>query len=429
MKTMALILAGGQGSRLGVLSYKRAKPAVVFAGGYRIIDFTLSNVVHSGIERVGIPTQYKPLSLMDHVGKGKPWGFVGKKRTCRILPPYTGIKDTDWYLGTADAVFQNISFIRKYSPDYIFVLSGDHIYHMDYSLMLKHHIEKGADLTIAVQEVPMDEAQRFGIAVTNSDQQIVEFQEKPKVPKNNMASLGIYVFSKDILLKRLIEDAHDPYSEHDFGNNIIPRMISEDKVFAYPFSGFWKDVGTLHSYWETHMELLEDQPKADLWKWNVITNPYDRCVGEKFPATFHKGSHVENSIVGAGCIVEGTVINSVLSPGVRVEPGAVIENSIIMNDSRICAGTQMNKVISDKDIVVGKECRIGYGENIPNRKYPNLLSSGLTVIGKTSEIPAKTEIGANCLVFPDVSENCFSSRKNVASGETIYSQIHNDWEK
>ncbi len=426
---IALILAGGQGSRLSILSQKRAKPAVIFGGSYRIIDFTLSNVINSGINIVGILTQYKPLSLMDHIGKGEAWGFVGRKRICRILPPYTGIKETDWYLGTADAVFQNISFIEKYKPDYVLILSGDHIYNMDYEKMIKFHIEKKADLTIAVQEVSIKEAHRFGIAVTDKNAQIIEFQEKPEKPKNNLASLGIYVFSREILLKRLIEDSKDAYSEHDFGKNVIPKMINLDRVFAYKFSGYWKDVGTIYSYWETNMELLKENSPIDLHKWNIRTNPYDRSVGEKPPTFYAKGSKVENSIIGVGCVIEGYVKNSILSPGVVIKRGAVVEDSIIMNDSFIGKNSHLKKVISDKDLVVGENCKIGFGQNIPNKKYPNLLSEGITVIGKKVKISDNITIGKNCLIYPDVNESCFENIEKVESGETIFSRVDYVWEK
>jgi len=427
--TIALILAGGQGSRLGILSQKRAKPALIFGGSYRIIDFTLSNVINSGIQTVGILTQYKPLSLMDHIGKGETWGFIGRKRLCRILPPYTGIKDTDWYLGTADAVLQNLSFVQKYQGENIFVLSGDHIYNMDYRKMLDFHLQKEADLTIAVQKVPLQEAHRFGIAVTNKSDKIVEFQEKPPHPKNDLASLGIYIFSREKLFKRLREDANDPYSDHDFGKNIIPRMIDKDNVYAYKFDGYWKDVGTISSYWETHMELLEGREDFDLHKWKVRKNPYDRSVGEKFSSFFSKSSRVENSIIGIGCSIEGKIINSVLSPGVIVKKGAVIEDSIIMNDSYIGSDTHMKKCVTDKDITVASDARIGMGPNTPNSKYQNLLSDGITVIGKQAHIPADTTIGKNCLIFPDVTEECFEGNKKIASGSTIHSKVEHFWEK
>ncbi len=429
MNTMALILAGGQGSRLGILSQKRAKPALIFGGSYRIIDFTLSNVINSGIPIVGILTQYKPLSLMDHIGKGETWGFVGRKRICRILPPYTGIKDTDWYMGTADAILQNLSFIRKYDGEYIFVLSGDHIYNMDYRKMLNFHIEKNADLTIAVQEVPLGEANRFGIAVTDKSHKIVEFQEKPTTPKNNLASLGIYVFSREKLFQRLREDANDSYSDHDFGKNVIPRMINLDSVYAYQFDGYWKDVGTISTYWETHMELLKNKDEFNLHRWKVRKNPYDRSVGEKFTSYFSTSSRVESSIIGIGCQIAGKVTNSVLSPGVVVQEGAVVNESIIMNDSIIGPGVRMKQCITDKDISIGKNTKIGYGANTPNAKYQDLMNKGITVIGKNAQIPSDINIGKNCLIFPDVTEACFGKKKKIPSGSTILSQIEHFWEK
>lgn len=429
MNTIALILAGGQGSRLGILSQKRAKPALIFGGSYRIIDFTLSNVINSGIPIVGILTQYKPLSLMDHIGKGETWGFIGRKRLCQILPPYTGIKDTDWYLGTADAVLQNLSFVQKYHGDKVFILSGDHIYNMDYRKMLEFHTQKNADLTIAVQQVPLSEAHRFGIAVTDKNRKIIEFQEKPPHPKNNLASLGIYVFSREKLFQRLIEDANDSYSDHDFGKNVIPRMISQDKVYAYQFEGYWKDVGTIHSYWETHMELLQRSGDFNLHKWNVRKNPYDRSVGEKYASYFNTSCRVENSIIGIGCNIEGTVINSVISPGVTIKKGAVVEESIIMNDSMVGQDVAMKKCITDKDIKIGSNTRIGVGEDTINAEFPDLLAEGITVIGKTACIPKNTTIGKNCLIYPDVTERCFGEKKNIDSGTTIHSQTKNFWEK
>ena len=327
-EVVAMLLAGGQGSRLGVLTRNLAKPAVPFGGKYRIIDFPLSNCVNSGIETVGVLTQYQPLELNDYIGNGQPWDLDSNTAGVHVLPPYQKNKKSDWYKGTANAIYQNIPFIERYNPDYVVVLSGDHIYKMDYSKMLSFHKEKGAACTIAVYEVPMAEASRFGILNTNEDDSIYEFDEKPKVPKSNKASMGIYVFTWDKLKKYLQEDENDPNSQNDFGKNVLPAMLNAgEPMYAYRFEGYWKDVGTIESLWESNMDLLDPNVPLELndSEWRIYSrNPVMP------PHYVAKGATIQNSLAAEGCNVYGTVDFSVLFAGVYVAPGAVVRGSIIM---------------------------------------------------------------------------------------------------
>ena len=372
---VAMLLAGGQGSRLYTLTEKMAKPAVRFGGKYRIIDFPLSNCVNSGIYTVGVLTQYQPLQLNEYIGNGQPWDLDRGQSGVMVLPPYQGKKGADWYKGTANAIYQNLNFIDRYDPDYVLILSGDHIYKMDYEKMLRAHKEKGADCTIAVLEVPLEEASRFGILNTDDDLRIYEFEEKPKHPKSTKASMGIYIFSSDILRKYLIEDEADPESSKDFGKNIIPKMLADGKkMYAYPFSGYWKDVGTIQSLWEANMDLLGENPAFDLHDrtWRIYSRNYSdppQFIGDM--------AKVSNSLVTEGCVIEGVVENSVLASGVRVARGAYIKDSVIMRDVTVEEGAMINYSIIDSD------SRIGAGAVVGRTK-----SSGeaITVIGSEIEI-------------------------------------------
>ncbi|MDO5518215.1 MAG: glucose-1-phosphate adenylyltransferase [Clostridium sp.] len=359
---VAMILAGGQGSRLGVLTKKLAKPAVPFGGKYRIIDFPLSNCSNSGIYTVGVLTQYKPLELNAHIGIGEAWDLDRENGGVSILPPYQEEKGGEWYKGTANAIYQNIEFVDRYDPEYILILSGDHIYKMDYTKMLDFHKEKNAEATIAVIEVPMDEASRFGIMNTRDDLSVYEFEEKPKKPKNNLASMGIYIFNWKTLKKYLREDEADKTSKNDFGMNIIPKMLDDgNKMVAYPFKGYWKDVGTIDSLWEANMDLIREDNELDLQdeEWKIYSkNPVRpaQYIGEN--------AKVTNSLVVEGCVVNGQIENSILFQGVQVGKNSVIRDSIIMTDAKIGDNVVIEKAIVGSGAIVRKDCKISLGDEI-----------------------------------------------------------------
>ncbi len=354
---VAMLLAGGQGSRLYALTSKIAKPAVPFGGKYRIIDFTLSNSINSGIDTVGVLTQYQPLVLNDYIGNGLPWDLDRAYGGVKILAPYQGKHGADWYSGTANAIYQNMEFIDRYSPEYVLILSGDHIYKMDYSKMLDYHKEKGADCTIAVIDVPIEEASRFGILSTDDDNKIFKFSEKPKNPDSTKASMGIYIFNKDKLFDYLKADAADENSSNDFGKNIIPAMLSSgESMYAYPFAGYWKDVGTISSLWEANMDLLGDEPNLDLSgeSWRI----YSRHDAEA-PQFVGCEAVVENSSITEGCEIYGTVKNSVLGSNVKVMTGAVVCDSVIMDDVIVGEGAEVNYSIVDERTSIGKDAKVG----------------------------------------------------------------------
>jgi glucose-1-phosphate adenylyltransferase len=392
-----MILAGGEGSRLSVLSEKRAKPAVPFGGIYRIIDFTLSNVMHSEVPVLGICTQYKPYSLMDHVSVGETWGFARRGRIAKVLPPYKGEVDSDWYAGTADAIYQNLEFLARFHPDLVLILSGDHVYRMDYRPMIAYHLECRAALTVACQEVPLEEASRFGIAETDLEGRIVGFQEKPKeTPRSNLANLGIYVFDAAILAERLRADAHDKKSSHDFGKNLIPAMIASDLCYAYRFSGYWRDVGTYQSYWQAHMDLLDPRSGLEISRWEVCTAIRSLSEGALVPARIRQGGRVERSIVSFGCQIEGVVRNSVLSPGVQVAAGAVVEESVVLHDARIGRNCVVRRSIIDKLTVLHDGAVVG--ARLDDDGAANPLRAPVTLLGKQVEIPAGYTVGEGCII-------------------------------
>ena len=394
---LVLLLAGGIGSRLNILVGHRAKPAVPFGGLYRIIDFSLSNVMNSGLTRVGVLTQYKPLSLMRHIGTGEAWDFTGRTRGIKILPPRTGEQDSDWYQGTADAIRQNIDFIQANPSEQIVILSGDHIYQMDFDAMISYHREKKADITIGMMVVPKSEIHQFGAGIVDDNNRIVDWEEKPKEPRSNLASMGIYVFDTVYLLNTLSRDRQ----EIDFGMHIIPRAIEEDRVFAYPFQGYWRDVGTIQSYWETNMDIIRPDSEISPEEWGIRPNteaegrPMDRA-----PVRFITGSHVRSSMVSAGCVIEGVVENSVLSPGVIVKKGAVVRDSVLFEDCVVEFGARVDLAICDKRVEVGRGAVVGYGDkkDIPNQEYPSHLYTGITLVGKKAVVPAGMKIGRNCIV-------------------------------
>ncbi len=410
----ALLLAGGEGSRLNILVRHRAKPAVPFGGIYRIIDFTLSNIGNSSMTNVAVLTQYKPLSLMDHIGDGSSWDMSGRSRSIKIFPPKTGEEDWDWYKGTADAVRQNISFVNSAKSDEIMILSGDHVYHMDYRDMVAFHREKGARVTIATIPVAWEETHQFGTAIIDDDKRIVEWEEKSVNAKSNLASMGIYVFDRRYLISLLTESKED-----DFGHHIIPRALEEKVVYAYPFDGYWRDVGTIQAYWDANMDILNPSSGINPESWRIMTNinaggpPYDRP-----PVSVAGRAWIKRSIISPGCTIAGRVENSVLSPGVVVKAGASVRNSIIMHDCIIEEGTQIERTIVDKEVIVGTRAIIGIGDpGIANAEHPKHLYSGLTVIGKRTVIPDGINIGTNCIIDPMLDPCVFP--KEIESGTSV----------
>lgn len=412
---IAMILAGGQGSRLGALTNLMAKPAVPFGSRYRIIDFTLSNCTNSGIDTVGVLTQYEPLALNTYVGNGHPWDLDRNNGGAFILPPYQNIEGSDWYKNTANAIYQNIGFVDSFDPKYVVILSGDHIYKMNYSKMLRSHIEQGAECTIAVLEVPWDEAPRFGIMNVDGDDNIVEFEEKPPKPKSNLASMGIYIFTWATLRQALIEDENDENSAHDFGKNIIPKYLRENKkLFAYRFKGYWKDVGTISSLWEANMDILDNPQDVDLrdGSWRIYSrNPVK-------PAAFvSEESKVSSSAFTDGCRIFGNVHHSILSHSVYIEEGAVIRNSVLMPGAVVRKGAVVDKAIIGMDAEVGENCIIG-GPAPEEHPYLNkYCSQDIAVVSSGIRVKAGAQIPGNCMVqvLDDISEedNVVEATANV----------------
>ena len=390
---VAMLLAGGQGSRLYALTNNIAKPAVPFGAKYRIIDFPLSNCINSGIDTVGVLTQYQPLMLNEYIGNGQPWDLDRNFGGVHILSPYQKKSKSAWYEGTANAIYQNLNFIKMYNPEYVLILSGDHIYKMDYSKMLKAHIDTNADCTIAAIEVPLKEASRFGILNTNPDGSIYEFEEKPKQPKSTLASMGVYIFTAEKLYKYLEEDEDDPESSKDFGKNVLPAMLNAgERMFAYKFEGYWKDVGTISSLWEANMDLLDEQPAFDVadasWKIhsrNPLAPP--EYLGEK--------ADVKNSMIALGCEIYGSVENSVLSSNVVIEEGAVVKDSVIMSGTHVRSGATVNYSIIDEDVVVGEKAVIGEDKTI---------AKGIAVLGRNICVGAGASVAAGNIVDKDIKE-------------------------
>jgi glucose-1-phosphate adenylyltransferase len=413
---MAVILAGGEGERLSILSQERAKPAVPFGGKYRIIDFTLSNCINSGIDDVVVLTQYNPRSLNDHIGLGRPWDLDRNRGGVKLLQPYIARgKLAEWYRGTADAVRRNLRVLEDDPADTVLVLAGDHIYKMDYQPFVTAHRRHRADVTIAVRRVPLAEASRMGILAMDEHDRVTEWQEKPKQPKSDLASMGVYVFSKKVLRRWLSED------RADFGANVIPAMLEGGaRVFGYRFNGYWQDVGTIQSFWEANMALLDDDPMLDLYDkdWVIHTRSEERP-----PAKVGPTAQVHRSLISHGCVIAGTVVNSVLSPGVRVDVGAVVRDSIVMFDSVIRSGAVVDRAILDKEVVVGQGAIVGDGpiDDRPNRHEPGRLNTGITVVGKRAIVPRGARIGRNVKVAADVRTSDFAGRV-VHSGESVESE-------
>lgn len=411
---IAMLLAGGQGSRLGVLTQKVAKPAVSFGGKYRIIDFPLSNCINSGVDTVGVLTQYQPLRLNAHIGIGIPWDLDRNVGGVALLAPYESAKGSDWYSGTANAIFQNIEFIDTYNPDYVLILSGDHIYKMDYEVMLDYHKANKADVTIAVMPVPMEEASRFGIMITDETNRIVDFEEKPAHPRSNLASMGIYIFSWPVLREALMKLKDVPNC--DFGMHVIPDCRDTGKrLFAYEFNGYWKDVGTLGSYWEANMELIDIIPEFNLYEeyWKIYTK------SDIIPPQYiSAGASIERSIIGDGTEIYGQVINSVIGAGVTVAEGAVVRDSIVMKGSTIGAGCVIDKAIIAEDVTIGEGTQVGVGEFAESKYDKKVYHDTLAVIGERSVVPAGVKIGRNTAIS-GVTELSDYHDGELASGDYI----------
>ena len=414
---MALLLAGGQGSRLGILTKNTAKPAVRYGGKYRIIDFPLSNCINSGIDTVGVLTQYQPLMLNQHIGIGIPWDLDRKSGGVTILAPHVkgGEEMGDWFMGTANAIYQNIEFIENNSPEYVLILSGDHIYKMDYSKMLDFHKKNKCAATIAVLEVPFEEASRFGIMNTLEDDRIYEFEEKPQNPKSNLASMGIYIFTWEKLKEALVEDSKI-HPDSDFGMHIIPKMLADgETLYAYRFNDYWKDVGTIESYWQANMELIKTVPEFNFYDkfWKIYTK-----TDNQPPQYVGRGAKLQQSIASEGCEVYGEVHSSVLGPDVLIKKGAVVRDSILMENVVIEEGAVVDRCIIDRNNIIGKGAVLGEGENIPNELKPNIYNTGITVVGENSVIPDGVHIGKNCVIYGKTSVEDYPNGV-VASGKSV----------
>ena len=411
---IAMLLAGGQGSRLGVLTSKVAKPAVAFGGKYRIIDFPLSNCINSGVDTVGVLTQYQPLKLNTHIGIGIPWDLDRNIGGVTVLPPYEKSSNSEWYTGTANAIYQNLEYMESYNPDYVLILSGDHIYKMDYEVMLDFHKANGADVTIAVMPVPIEEASRFGIVIADENRKIIDFEEKPENPRSNLASMGIYIFNWKTLKESLIAMAEQPAL--DFGKHVIPYCHQKGQpLYAYEFNGYWKDVGTLNSYWEANMELIDIVPEFNLYEeyWKIYTK------SEILPPQYlSSDSVVERSIIGEGSNILGKVYNSVIGCGVTIGKDSVVRDSIIMNNATVKAGCQIDKAIIAENAVIEDNVKLGVGEEAENETAPHIYNHGLVTIGEKSYVPAGVTVGKNTVISGRTVLDDYDN-STLASGKTL----------
>jgi glucose-1-phosphate adenylyltransferase len=410
-RLLAVILAGGTGERLSILSEERAKPAVPFAGKYRIIDFTLSNCVNSGVHNIIVLTQYQPVSLIEHIGVGAPWGLVPPDRNIRLLQPYLAREQGhNWYKGTADAVFQNLDRIEYDSVQEVLILSGDHVYKMDYSDMLEFHREKQADVTLAVTRMPQEELHRFGTVVINDNARVIRFQEKVKQPQSNLVSMGVYIFNTGILRQWL-----EGRSGHDFGRNVFPRMVKKGNIFGYVFDGYWRDIGTVESFWQANMEILAvSQSFLSDTDWPIYTNEL------KVPPTkVGDNATVSNCLLSAGCRIDGHIEHSIISPGVYVAEGALVKDSVVMNDTQIGRNCFIEHAILDKEILVESDACVGFGDEYAvNYSKPAVLNTGISLVGKRSVVPAGYKIGRNCIIYDNIIASDFP-HSEVKSGDTI----------
>ena len=411
---IAMLLAGGQGSRLGVLTSKVAKPAVAFGGKYRIIDFPLSNCINSGVDTVGVLTQYQPLRLNTHIGIGIPWDLDRNIGGVTVLPPYEKSSNSEWYTGTANAIYQNLDYMESFNPEYVLILSGDHIYKMDYEVMLDFHKANNAEVTIAVMPVPMEEASRFGIMITDENRKITDFEEKPANPRSNLASMGIYIFNWKTLKDALLAMVEQPAL--DFGKHVIPYCHEKGApLYAYEFNGYWKDVGTLSSYWEANMELIDIVPEFNLYEeyWKIYTK------SDALPPQYISAdSVVERSIIGEGTEVYGKVYNSVIGRGVTIGKDTVIRDSIIMNDTVIGANGELNKAIIAENVTIGDNVKLGVGEEAENETAPHIYNHGIVTIGEKSVIPSGVTVGKNSVIFGTTTAADYDNAY-LASGKTL----------
>lgn len=418
-RVLAMILAGGASERLSILSAERAKPAVPFAGKYRIIDFTLSNCANSGIYNVAVLTQFNPRSLAQHIGVGRPWDLDRTTGGVVLLQPFLSRSPRDWYKGTADAVYQNLYFVEDQKVDEVLILSGDHVYSMRYDHMLLSHRSRRADVTVAVTEVPMSEVSRFGIVTLDHNERVVSFQEKPKTTKSNLASMGIYVFDKDVLIDCL-EEYGEKKGACDFGQDILPEIIGKRNVFGHRFRGYWRDVGTIESYWQANMDLIVDLPDLNLYDPTAEIRTAHR---DKPPVKLGPDAHVVRSLISNGAIINGRVQNSIISPGVFIEENALVKDSIIFDDTTIGKDAVIDRCIIDKQVWVSPGCHIGYGDDMtPNKEEPDNLSTGITIVGKGAKLPNALKVGRNCKIGCWVEASDFTS-KVIPSGESVASKV------
>ncbi len=412
-RAFAMIMAGGASESLSVLTEVRSEPAVPFGGKFRLIDFPLSNCVNSNIYNVAVLTQYRPRSLNDHIGIGKPWDLDRASGGVRLLQPYRGGPYGDWQRGTADAVRRNLDFVQGQSEEHVLILAGDHIYLMDYRPMLYHHVQSQADVTVGVRRVNPYETHRYGIVSIGNDNRIVEFREKPRRTRETLASMGIYVFRKNLLIDILQRNDYV-----DFGKDVLPAMLGDDyAVVAYTFPGYWADVGTVHAYWEANMSLLAENPALDLYdrEWVVHTRSEERA-----PAKIGPNAQVNGNLLSNGCRVDGVVERSVLSPGVYVAEGAVVRDSVILNDTVIGPGAVVDRCIVDKNVRIGGGAKVGDGDdNTPNMNMPQVINTGITLIGKNSMVPENVTVGRNVVVHAGITDGAFGKRKRIDSGTDV----------
>jgi len=418
INVLAMILAGGQGDRLSVLSEQRAKPAVVFGGQYRIIDFALSNTSNSGITKTAVLTQYRPRSLVNHIGAGRPWGLDGLDGSVQMLQPYLGRADMDWYQGTADAIYQNLYVIEESRAREVLILAGDHIYLTSYRNMIAYHRSQAADATVAVYSVPREDASRFGVLDLDQNGRIVDWQEKPAKPRSPWVSMGVYVFNKDVLVEQLQADADaGEESKHDFGRDIIPRMYQSHRVFGYQYQSYWRDVGTVESYHAAHMDLLAPTQPLNLEDPDLRL----RTAGAILPpARVGASARVQNSLISPAAKIDGEVINSVISPGVIIEAGAVVRDSVIQHRCIVRAGATVDRSILDKEVTVGRDCVIGFGDaGVVNFERPDIVNTGITIVGKRVVVPSGLHVGRNVVIGPGVQEELVDTSV-LESGSTVH---------